>query len=69
MQGLCLDLNMDKPLKTSASGRTCAFPRCTHVLSIYNHEAYCHIHRSQIAEAQRPKTSADPDHLPLAVPK
>jgi len=64
VQGLFTDLNMDKPLRTSESGRTCAFPRCTHVLSIYNHETYCHIHRNQIAEARMPRPSTHPDDPP-----
>jgi hypothetical protein len=35
---------MGKMLKTSAENRKCMFPDCTHTLSIYNHEDYCHIH-------------------------
>jgi len=26
------------------------FPNCKHILSIYNHEAYCHVHRGQMAK-------------------
>jgi len=44
-----------KMLKTSAEGRKCMFPHCTHILSIYNHEVYCHIHRDQMAERQKLK--------------
>ena len=40
---------MAKKLKISAEGRTCAFPHCKQLLSIYNHEAYCHVHRGQVA--------------------
>jgi hypothetical protein len=40
---------MAKKVKTSADGRKCAFPNCNHILSIYNHEAYCHIHREKKA--------------------
>ncbi|MBL7145835.1 MAG: hypothetical protein ISS76_16480 [Phycisphaerae bacterium] len=40
---------MAKKLKTSPVGRKCNFPKCRHLLSIYNHEAYCHVHRDQMA--------------------
>ncbi|MDP2653753.1 MAG: hypothetical protein Q8Q08_06950 [Candidatus Omnitrophota bacterium] len=33
-----------KKIVTSRKGRKCKHPRCKHILSIYNHEAYCHIH-------------------------
>ena len=46
---------MTKSLKTSAEGRKCMFQNCTQTLSIYNHEAYCHLHRDQMAEAKKPK--------------
>ncbi len=45
---------MGKTLKTSAENRKCMFPNCTRILSIYNHEAYCHIHRDQMRQ-QKPK--------------
>ena len=48
---------MEKHLKTSASDRKCMFPLCTHVLSIYNHETYCHIHRDQMALSLKTKIS------------
>jgi hypothetical protein len=38
---------MAKKVKTSAHGRKCAHPNCNHILSIYNHEPYCHIHREK----------------------
>ncbi|MCP4611133.1 MAG: hypothetical protein GY845_20685 [Planctomycetes bacterium] len=44
---------MLKTLKTSAEGRKCKFPHCKHLLSIYNHEAYCHVHREQMAEKRK----------------
>jgi len=44
---------MAKKLKTSANGRKCKFPHCEHLLSIYNHEAYCHIHRKLAQEQMR----------------
>jgi hypothetical protein len=30
------------------------FPHCTHVLSIYNHESYCHIHLDRLPHGQKP---------------
>jgi hypothetical protein len=48
---------MEKKLKTSANDRKCMFPGCTHILSIYNHEIYCHVHRDQMAEGQKHKTA------------
>ena len=44
---------MTKVLKTSAEGRKCTFPNCNRLLSIYNHESYCHIHREQEAKAAK----------------
>jgi len=43
---------MGKTLKTSADGRKCMFPKCKRLLSIYNHETYCHIHRDQVSLEQ-----------------
>jgi len=48
---------MGKTLKTSAEGRKCIFPCCKHILSIYNHEIYCHVHRDQMAEKKKLKTA------------
>ena len=56
---------MNKVLKTSASGRKCTFPHCTHVLSIYNHEAYCHIHRGRVPQEQKPKLQLSLMHEPM----
>jgi len=50
-----------KMLKTSAEGRKCMFPHCTNILSIYNHEAYCHIHRDKMPQGQKPKILTGPD--------
>ncbi|MBN2183203.1 MAG: hypothetical protein JW715_14925 [Sedimentisphaerales bacterium] len=47
---------MAKTLKTSADGRRCAFPKCNCLLSIYNHESYCHVHRDQAAQEGMRKT-------------
>ncbi|MGA2323869.1 MAG: hypothetical protein ABSG22_08480 [Sedimentisphaerales bacterium] len=41
---------MGKMLKTSADNRKCIFPNCTQTLSIYNHEAYCHIHQDSVPQ-------------------
>lgn len=49
---------MVKMLKTSAEGRKCMFPHCTRILSIYNHEAYCHIHLDQMIKEQKPEIVA-----------
>ena len=51
-----IGVTMAKALKTSGNGRKCAFPHCKRLLSIYNHEAYCHIHRDQVTQKQLPKT-------------
>jgi len=46
---------MAKALKTSAEGRKCAYPNCNRLLSIYNHDAYCHVHRDQASQKQMRK--------------
>ena len=43
---------MRKKLKTSANDRKCAFLDCKQILSIYNHEIYCHVHRNLMADKQ-----------------
>jgi hypothetical protein len=52
---LPIGVTMGKMLKTSADNRKCKFPNCTHTLSIYNHEAYCHIHLDQVPQEKKPK--------------
>ena len=47
---------MPKTLKTSPEGRKCEFPQCLRLLSIYNHEAYCHVHRDQVSRERMVKT-------------
>ncbi|MCX5710226.1 MAG: hypothetical protein NT088_05860 [Candidatus Omnitrophica bacterium] len=37
-----------KKVRTSLKGRKCRFPHCKHILSIYNHESYCHVHLGQV---------------------
>ena len=50
---------MGKMLKTSAENRKCVFPDCTHTLSIYNHEDYCHIHLDRMPlDEKKHKVSA-----------
>ncbi|MFA5117019.1 MAG: hypothetical protein WC486_07065 [Candidatus Omnitrophota bacterium] len=44
-----------KKIRTSLKGRKCKFPHCKHILSIYNHEAYCHVHLGQV-DAKYKKT-------------
>ncbi|MFA5310948.1 MAG: hypothetical protein WC355_01345 [Candidatus Omnitrophota bacterium] len=34
-----------KKVKTSAKGRVCRYRNCRNILSIYNHEEYCHVHQ------------------------
>lgn len=46
---------MAKTLKTSPEGRKCTFPRCKRLLSIYNHQPYCHIHQDMLARARMVK--------------
>ena len=35
-----------KKIRTSNKSRKCKHPKCAHILSIYNHEEFCHIHLS-----------------------
>jgi hypothetical protein len=44
-----------KKVKTSLKGRKCNFPHCKHMLSIYNHETYCHVHLSQDIQGYKKK--------------
>jgi hypothetical protein len=48
-------VTMRKPLKTSTNDRKCVFPGCKSILSIYNLEAYCHIHRDQMSDRKKLK--------------
>jgi hypothetical protein len=48
---------MAKMLKTSAEGRKCKYPHCTVILSIYNHQEYCRIHREQMVQQDKTKQS------------
>jgi len=54
---------MGKTLKTSANDRKCTFPHCKHILSIYNHETYCHIHRDKMSQEQKLKILTGPNAL------
>jgi hypothetical protein len=51
---------MAKMLKTSAEGRRCKFPHCTVILSIYNHEEYCRIHREQVVREDKTEPPCRP---------
>ncbi len=44
-----------KKVKTSHKGRKCRFPNCKQILSIYNHEALCYVHRSCVEEKLNPR--------------
>ncbi len=44
---------MVKALKTSAEGRKCKFPHCKCILSIYNHEDYCHVHWDKMSQQEK----------------
>jgi hypothetical protein len=48
---------MTKMLKTSAEGRRCEFPNCDRILSIYNHQKYCHLHLSMLSEEEKIRNS------------
>ena len=44
-----------KKVKTSLKGRKCRLLHCKQILSIYNHDEYCHVHLSQLDYGNRPK--------------
>lgn len=46
-----------KKVRTSYKGRICKFLHCKHILSIYNHEAYCHVHLGQVDAKYKQKAS------------
>ena len=48
---------MTKMLKTSAEGRRCEFPNCNRILSIYNHQKYCHLHLNLLSEEEKIRNS------------
>ncbi|MBN2183292.1 MAG: hypothetical protein JW715_15380 [Sedimentisphaerales bacterium] len=50
---------MRKPLKTSPESRKCSFPGCKCILSIYNHEALCRVHRDKLLQEQKPNISSN----------
>ncbi|HOW35643.1 MAG TPA: hypothetical protein PL155_04455 [Candidatus Omnitrophota bacterium] len=45
-----------KKTKTSYKGRKCKSRGCKHILSIYNHEAYCRIHTGQMLQEHGSKS-------------
>ncbi|MCX5716188.1 MAG: hypothetical protein NTV07_04925 [Candidatus Omnitrophica bacterium] len=42
-------------IRTSNKHRKCKFPHCDQILSIYNHEAYCHVHLGYINRGDKIK--------------
>jgi hypothetical protein len=46
-----------KKMRTSLKGRKCRHRDCRHILSIYNHEEYCHIHLGLGDRSRKPKNS------------
>ena len=44
-----------KKVRTSLKGRKCRFPHCKQVLSIYNHEEFCHIHMAESGQKEKVK--------------
>jgi len=44
-----------KKIKMSLKGRKCKYLHCKHILSIYNHEPYCHVHLGLLAYDDKPK--------------
>jgi len=47
----CIGEAMSKKITTNNRRRTCRAPGCKNILSIYNLEPYCHVHR-QVANAR-----------------
>jgi hypothetical protein len=58
---LTMGVTMGKVLKTSDDNRKCIFPNCTHTLSIYNHESYCHIHLDKMPQDKKHKILTQPE--------
>ncbi|MFH0985553.1 MAG: hypothetical protein V1882_08460 [Candidatus Omnitrophota bacterium] len=46
-------------IKTSPYNRKCKHLKCTNILSIYNHEAYCYVHLSQGFKEGREREAAE----------
>lgn len=46
-----------KKIKASLKGRVCKFSLCKHVLSIYNHETYCHVHLGMVGSGPKQKVA------------
>ncbi|MDP2943589.1 MAG: hypothetical protein Q8O36_08820 [Candidatus Omnitrophota bacterium] len=42
-------------IRTSRKGRKCKHPHCKQILSIYNHEVFCHVHHGQLPQELRSK--------------
>jgi len=54
---------MKKPLKTSTDDRKCSFPGCKCILSIYNHDVFCRVHRDKVLQEQKPGILTHPEVL------
>ncbi len=54
---------MTKMLRTSAEGRKCEFANCNRILSIYNHERYCHSHLYLMSQEEKIRSSIRPGPL------
>jgi hypothetical protein len=50
-----------KKVRTSPKGRKCKILHCVHMLSIYNHSTYCHVHLRQLPVEQ--KVSISKSHV------
>ena len=46
-----------KKVKTSHRGRTCKYPCCRHILSIYNHSTLCYLHQDKLVAQDKVKSS------------
>ena len=49
---------MSKKIKTNNKHRICRSAGCKNILSIYNLEAYCHIHRQLVDAKYEPVLSS-----------
>lgn len=46
-----------KKVKTSPKGRKCKILHCKQILSIYNHEIYCHAHMGGVDRIDRSRAN------------
>ena len=50
---------MMRKIPTSHKGRKCKHEGCKQILSVYNHNTYCHAHMGRMSLAARFQTSFD----------